>query len=532
MCLPLDHLLASSIALPLAIGSMLLFHRFMPGGLSKALALIGFVGPLIASLYLALHYQAPVYQPPAYQTPEGCLSSTGYLADLGSAGYAFYRCYPLGIPGLGIRLSFGLNAIALPLFVLTALVGCSGGIYTLFARKESTRLCEGLLLLILGGLLGAFASVDIFFMYCFHELALIPTFVLMGLWGFAGKRSAAMELAVYLSLGALIALAGFLALYVYSNCPSFNILDLRLHLQALPLERGEQTVIAGLLLLGLGILVSLFPFYSWAPRAYATAPAALAMMHAGVLKKFGLYALIQVAVSLVPLGLEAYMPYLIGLGLAHILFIGFVTLAQKDLKYMAGYSSIMHMGYGFLALACFALPGLKELALGGALLLMVGHGLAIGLIFLLADMIQRRTHTTDMLSMGGLCERAPVLSAFFVAAIFANIGLPGFINFWGEFSIFLALWAYNPYVCALAALGTILSAIYGLRSIGAIFFGPARGAVLEGFHTLQDLRWFERFSALLLLVALLLFGCFPKMIFHFPSTVHNAPLKPSHSSLP
>ncbi len=510
MCLSLDQLLALSIALPLALGSILLFHRFIPRILSKALAIVGFTLPLGATLYLAWQYTA----------------QDTFLT------YAFYATYPIAIPALGIQLSLGLNAIALPLCVLTALVGCSGGIYTLFSRKTDSRLFEGLLLLIMGGLLGAFASVDIFFMYFFHEIALIPTFVLMGLWGFGGRRGAAIELAVYLSLGALIALAGFIALYVFSNCPSFNIIDLSLHLQALPLKTTEQTLIAGLLLLGLGILVSLFPFYSWAPRAYATAPAALAMLHAGVLKKFGLYALIQVGLRLVPLGFKVYMPYLVGLSLANILFIGFVTLAQSNLKFMAAYSSIMHMGYCFLGLACFCLPGLQELAVGGALLLMLGHGLAVGLIFLLADMIQHRTRTTDLPALGGLCQKTPILSAFFVAAMFANIGLPGFVNFWGEFSIFLAVWAYNPYVCTLAALGVIISAIYGLRSIASIFFGPAKGATSERFHTIQDLRWFERFSALLLLAALLLFGCFPKMIFNFPSTFHHTSLKPSASSLP
>lgn len=510
MCLSLDSILALSIALPLVLGSILLFHHFIPQMLAKALALLGFILPLGAGLYLAWHYKA----------------HDSFLS------YAFYSSYPIGIQGLGIRLSLGLNAIALPLFVLTSLVGCAGGVYTLFSRKTDSRLFEGLLLLIIGGLLGAFASVDIFFMYFFHEIALIPTFVLMGLYGFGGRRGAAIELAVYLSLGALIALVGFLALYVYSNCPSFNLIDLRLHLQALPLGQGAQTWIAGLLLVGLGILVSLFPFYAWAPRAYATAPAALAMMHAGVLKKFGVYALIQVGISLVPLGFERYLPYMVGLGLANVLFIGFVTLAQRDLKLMAAYSSIMHMGYCFLALACFALPGVQELALGGALLLMVGHGLAIALIFLLAQAIYQRTQTTDMPVMGGLCERAPVLSAFFVAAIFANIGLPGFVNFWGEFSIFLALWAYNPYICALATLGIIISAIYGLRSIASIFFGPAKEASLRRFSTIQDLRWFERLAALILLSALLLFGCFPKLIFHFSSTFNQTTLKPSPSSLP
>jgi NADH-quinone oxidoreductase subunit M len=505
MCMPLDKVLTITVLLPLGIGCILFLHRFLPSAVSKLLAFVGFVAPLGLSSYLAY-----------------C-----YTLQAGQEAYAFYSSYPIGLKCLGIQLCFGLNPIALPLFVLTALVGCAGGCYTLFSRPKEGRLYEALLLLVFGGLLGAFASVDLFFMYFFHEIALIPTFIMMGLWGFVGRRSAAIELAVYLSLGALIALAGFIALYVFSNCPSFNLIHLSLYLQALPLDTSLQASIAGLLLLGLGILVSLFPFYSWAPRAYATAPTALAMLHAGVLKKFGLYALIQVGIRLVPLGFAAYTPYVIALGLANILLIGFVTLAQRDLKLMASYSSIMHMGYCFLGLACFALPGLQELALGGTLFLMVGHGLSIALVFLLSNSICQRTRTQDMPSMGGLCQRAPVLSAFFIAATFASIGLPGFLNFWGELSIFMVLWAYNPYICALAALGIIISAIYGLRSIAYIFFGKPQPPLMAHFKTIEDIRWFERMPAILLLAALLLLGCFPKMLFHLKET-----LKPVASILP
>ena len=197
------------------------------------------------------------------------------------------------------------------------------------------------------------------------------------------------------------------------------------------------------------------------------------------------------------------------LALGNVLVIGIITIAQRDLKQMIGYSSVMHMGYAFLGIACLSTVGVS-----GVVLMMVAHGFSVALLFLLSTSIYHRTQTFDMMEMGGLAEKAPVLSAFFVAGTLASIGLPGFANFWGELAIFVGLWKLGFWITAGAVAGVVISAIYGLRSVARVFFGEPTPefAKVAADHPVIDLRWAERFPALLLLAALLFVGFWPKSI--------------------
>src|SRR5437660_1824220 len=197
------------------------------------------------------------------------------------------------------------------------------------------------LLLISGGAIGAFASIDLFFFYAFHELALIPTFLLIGIWGSGNRTAAAWKITIYLALGSFILLLGLILLYqsVPVESRSFDIRNLQTAALAGQIAPAAQRQIYILLLIGFGILISLFPFHSWAPEAYASAPAPAAMLHAGVLKKFGLYGLLRLAVPLLPQGAQYWSHLLIVLLLGNIIYIGLVTLAQKRLDWMLGYSS-------------------------------------------------------------------------------------------------------------------------------------------------------------------------------------------------
>ena len=271
-----------------------------------------------------------------------------------------------------------------------------------------------------GGLMGVFASVDVFFFYFFHELALIPTFIGIGIWGGRDRHSAAMEMTIYLTLGAMLSLLGLLAIYFQSGAASFDMIALKEAVLRSPIGEGAQHTIFGLLLFGFGILVSLFPFHSWAPRGYASAPTSIAMLHAGVLKKFGLYGFIQVALPLVPWGAYHWSSVLAWLGLGSVVIIGLITIAQRDLKEMVGFSSVMHMGYCFLGVACISVLGAA-----GVMITMVAHGLTVALLFLLGHVVFSRTDTYDMDDMGGLVKHAPALAALFSAAVLASIGLPG-----------------------------------------------------------------------------------------------------------
>ena len=494
--LPFDPLLLS-IATPLAVA--LAIACGLPKRWSIRFAYVGFIVPALLALHVWWHYAA--------QTPVN--------------GYAFLTHYSTGldgVDGLGIGLKLGLNGISLPLFVLAGLVGCAAGLYAIQSTAERLKIYLMLLLVMQAGLMGVFASVDVFFFYFFHELALIPTFIMIGIWGGRDRSYAAMKVTIYLTLGAMLSLVGLIALYVKSGATSFDLITLREIIAARPLAATLQYNIFALLMFGFGILVSLWPLHTWAPLGYGAAPSSTAMLHAGVLKKFGLYGLIQIALPLLPLG-STHWSHVLALlaGLGNVLIIGLITMAQRDLKQVIGYSSVMHMGYAFLGVACYSVLGA-----GGVVLLMVAHGLSVALLFLLATSIYHRTHTFELTDMGGLAQKAPVLAAFFVAATFASIGLPGFANFWGELTIFVALWQFSHAFTVIAVTGVVISAVYGLRAAARVFFGPPTEAFarVAAQHPPADLNWREKLPALILLAALLFIGFWPKSL----STPLNATL--------
>ena len=489
--LPFDPLLLS-IATPLAVA--LVIALGLPKRWSVRLAYVGFTVPALLSLWTWCNYGAAAQQ----------------------QGYAFLRSYSTGVDQLGIRLTLGLNGISLPLFVLAGLVGLAAGLYAIQSGAERLKIYLMLLLVMLAGLMGVFASVDIFYFYFFHELALIPSFIMVGVWGTRGPSEnsyAAMKMTIYLTLGAMLSLLGLIALYVKSGASGARG-DLggrrRVIKNTQPLEATVQQNIFALLLFGFGILVSLWPLHTWAPLGYGAAPSSAAMLHAGVLKKFGLYGLVQIALPLLPAGV-AHWGWLLALlaVVGNVLVVGLITMAQRDLKQVVGYSSVMHMGYAFLGVATCS-----TLGVGGVVLLMVAHGLSVALLFLLATSIHQRTHTFDLQEMGGLAQKTPVLAAFFVAGTFASVGLPGFANFWGELAIFVAAWKFSPLFTVLSVAGVVISAIYGLRAAARVFFGPSTDALAKvtAAHPPADLRWSERLPALILLGALFLVGFWPQSI--------------------
>jgi NADH-quinone oxidoreductase subunit M len=490
----MDALLLS-IVVPFAIGSSLLLGLWRSERVTRILGFLGFVVPAMCALAFAFIFAS---------------------GDVDATGFVMGGTYRVGLEFFGIALSLGLNGISMPLYLLAGIVGFAAGIQALSSPADRKGLYVALLLIMLSGLMGAFATTDIFFSYLFHEFALIPTFIMIGLWGGQGRRAVALEMTIYLTVGAMITLVGLLALYMLSGCERFTFSAMREWLSVMPLSDHLQNVLAPVLLIGLGILVSLWPFHAWAPRAYAAAPTATAMLHAGVLKKFGLYIIIQLIVFVVDEGVLASVKWLVALALiGNVLIMGMVTIAQRDLKMMIGSSSVMHMGYAFLGIAT-----MTTLGLGGAILLMFAHGLSVALSFMLATAIYQRTDTYDMSEMGGLVARAPVLAAFFVGATLASIGLPGFANFWGELSIFIALWQMSPWVCALAIVGIVISAVYGLRAVSSIFFGDK-----HSFSDARDLNWTERVPGIILFAALLVVGFFPNTITQMVDAAFSANLK-------
>lgn len=423
-----------------------------------------------------------------------------------------------------------------PMLLLTVLVTMAAVLGMKAPNVSAERSWSISTLLISAGATGAFISDNLVVFFAFHELALIPTFVMIGLYGRGERRTIAWRMTLYLGLASMVLLAGLVLLYMQMGTLSF--LEMRV-MTAMGRMPAAACLTAGLLLLGFGTLVSLFPFHSWAAPAYASAPTPIAMMHAGVLKKFGLYGLILVACIFGPKSPQffgCWTNLLLILLLGNVLWVGCVTIAQSRLDTMLGNSSVMHMGYIFLGIAAFVVSGSSNaLAYQGAGMLMLAHGLSIALLFLLSEQIERRTGTLEFSALGGLAHKQPLLGFFFGLAGMASIGLPLLANFVGEFSIFVSCFVgWKPgstgaFCCGwlndlssmlgglgpvqltlvFALWGLVISAIYMLRAIRCIFTGEPT-SVCE--RATLPLSGAEICSAALLSAALLLFGIIPGIL--------------------
>jgi NADH-quinone oxidoreductase subunit M len=388
-------------------------------------------------------------------------------------GYAYVMDYPWvtmhGLPP--IRFHLGADGISLPLIFLTGIVTLAAiAISPGNIRRPSEYYCY--LLLMSLGAMGAFTSLDLFFFFIFHDFALIATFLLIGIWGAQNRQFASFQVTIYLMAGSLVLLTGLIALVMAlpAEARTFDIVALQNYITGHPIDLHAQNVIFLLLLIGFGILVGLFPFHSWAPPGYASAPPAAAMLHAGILKKFAIYGMIRIAIPMLHDGFETCLPLILALLAGNFLYAGFVTLAQKELPTMIGFSSIMHMGYLFLGVACWNTIGVT-----GAVILMVGHGLSAALLFGLSGEITHRSGENRFAELGGLAKRAPVLAVLFSFASMASMGVPGLANFAGELMVFFGSFSAMPaliFFGVIAIYGTVMTAIFQLRAIKNVFYGP------------------------------------------------------------
>ena len=452
-------------------------------------------------------------------------------------------CWSLSLPVLenpAMNLAFGFPDGMSVIMVLLSVIVTLAAVLSGKCPDGREKLWYGSSLLISAGALGAFASTDLFFFYAFHELALIPTFLMIGILGRGDRKEIAWKITIYLGFGSVVLLAGLVWLANLAGTFDMPQMIAAAKDGTLAIDPAAQKSIAALLLVGFGTLVSLFPFHSWAAPAYASAPAPVAMLHAGVLKKFGLYGLLRLAIPLVPEGMQAWLTPLLVLLLGNILWVGFVTISQKRLDGMLGNSSVMHMGYIFLAIAALAASyrsgALAEISVNGgpatlasfaghannlaqpaAVLLMFAHGISIALLFGLADRIERSTGSLDLQDLGGLAKAAPSLAFIFGIAAMASIGLPGLANFSGEVLVFLSAFRnYDPtaglgpvqIACILSIWGVVISAVYMLRAYRAIFQGPA----MKTTESAADLTLADRIPAVLLVLALFAVGLYPNLL--------------------
>lgn len=447
---------------------------------------------------------------------------SGYGAHAPASGGFAYTSSRIVLDNPAIAFAVGADGMSLTLALLTALVLFAA----LWQIVDKPAIYYVASLLIAGGAMGAFLTTDLFFIYAFHELALIPTFLMIALHGHgdpARRRAVAWKITVYLGVGSLILLAGLVWLVLEFSGGSkltFDLLALRSQAASTTLPAGTQSWLFFVLLIGFGTLVSLFPLHSWAAPAYATAPTPVAMLHSGVLKKFGLYGLIRIALPLLPGALKTgwVMEALLVMLLGNILVMGLVTIHQKRLDDMLANSSVMHMGYIFLGIAAGT-----EVALKGAVLLMFAHGVSIALLFALCGRMRNQLGTLELDRLGGLASNAPFFALVFGFGAFASIGLPGLANFAGEVMVFLGSFETSlitpgaigrlQWAVILALWGVVMSAVYMLRAYRQVFFGNAASGLF-----LSDPVLSQRVPLAVLAAVLLVAGCCPWLLLNLLKT--------------
>ena len=421
----------------------------------------------------------------------------------GQAGFQFEQNIPW-VDSLGISYHVGVDGLNVGIILMGAVVAFAAALCSWEIQNREKEFYI-LLLVMSGGILGAFASLDLFFFYFLHEFALVPTFIMIGVWGRGERKNyATFQITLYLSIGALLALLGLIALYLKSGANTFDIPEMIAYAKANPISAHSQNFIFPLLLFGFGILVSLWPFHSWAPLGYGSAPAPTAMIHAGVIKKFGLYGLIRIALPLLPDAAHSWMNILSWLCLGNILYNGWVAMRQRDLNMLVGNSSVAHMGFIFLGIASLNLVGIS-----GAVFIMVAHGFLAALTFALTGYIYQTAGTLQMSELAGLCRPLRFIGTALLMAFLAGCGLPGFANFAGEVTVFFGAWKVFPTVTVFAVWGAlVIGAIYMMRAAREILQGP----VPQKFSGLADAGLWRKFPYALLLAALFLFGCFPRLL--------------------
>ncbi len=405
---------------------------------------------------------------------------------------------------LNIHYAVGVDGISVAMIALTSLVVFAG----IFASWEVDFLTKEFfisLILLSTGVFGFFISIDLFTIFLFYELAVIPMYLLIGIWGSGPKEYSAMKLTLMLMGASALLLVGILGIY-FNSAPdggqlTFNILEI----SKVKIPMSAQYLFFPLTFVGFGVLGALFPFHTWSPDGHSSAPTAVSMLHAGVLMKLGGYGAFRVAIFLMPEAAKELSWIFIILTSISVIYGAFGAIVQKDLKYINAYSSISHCG-----LVLFAILMLNKTAMNGAIIQMISHGLMTALFFALIGMLYGRTHTRMINEMGGLMKVLPFLSVCYVIAGLASLGLPGFSGFVAEMVIFVGAFQhpdlFHRIVTIIAVTSIVITAVYILRVIAILLLGPTTNEHYEHF---TDAKWFEKISAVTLISFVVFIGLAP-----------------------
>ena len=427
------------------------------------------------------------------------------------------------IPSIGLNYIVGVDGLSTTLVMLTAVVGV-GGVLISWGIDDRPREFMAFFLLLIAGVQGVFVAVDGLLLFFFYELAVLPMYVLIVIWGWEKTREyASMKLTLYLLIGSFISFIAFLVLYFmlpdYSAATSPTF-DLRIWSEAIfPLD--IQRIWFMPLFIGFAVLAGLWPLHNWSPDGHVAAPTAVSMIHAGVLMKLGAYASMRVGIQILPSGATYWMPLIIVLTLINVLYGSLIAMRQKDMKYLIGYSSVSHMGLVTMGFAAMTLNGFL-----GAGIQMVSHGVMTALFFSIVGLIYDRAHTRDMDELSGMMKVLPWAMAAFVIGGLVSMGMPGLSGFVAEFPILMGVWeggtldlswtalrlnpaSFYPVVAVLAVLGVVITAAYILRAIGSVFFGDYDE---HKWHDMRPMMGIDKVAIVAFVAILIVIGLFPSVI--------------------
>ena len=428
------------------------------------------------------------------------------------------------IPGLGVRYHLAADGISLTLLVLTGLVATAGVLFS-WNIEERTGEFFAFFLTLVAGVYGVFLSADALVFFVFYEIAIVPKYFLIAIWGSTNREYGAMKLALYSFAGSAMVLAGLLWTYAAGGGHGFGFAELAQ--AAAALSAHQQIIIFALVFFGFATLAGIFPLHTWAPTGHVAAPTAASMLLAGVVMKLGAYGCLRIALPLSPLGFAYWQGPIAWLAVIGIVYAGVVALVQQDLKFVVGYSSVSHMGFVLLGLAAA-----NARAASGAVLQMFSHGVIAGLLFaVVGRMIYDRTHTRMLADLRSLPLRRllPFAATVFVIAGFASMGLPGFSGFPAELTILIGAWHANPTWAAVAAVGVLVAAAFTLRAIQLTFFasvekpaspGPANPVPLH----FAPISLAEKAGAILLVGATVLIGLKPDLLLNWINPALQSPM--------
>lgn len=423
------------------------------------------------------------------------------------------------LPSLGIGYIMGVDGLSATLVFLTAIVGL-GGVLISWGIEDRPREFYAFFMLLVAGVHGVFVAVDGFLLFFFYELAVLPMYVMIVIWGWAKTREyAAMKLTLYLLIGSFISFIGFLVLYF--NMPeAIRTFDLRVWAE-FDFPFNLQRIWFMPVFLGFAILAGIFPFHNWSPDGHVAAPTAVSMIHAGVLMKLGAYAAMRVGIQLLPEGAVYWFPLIIILATINVAYGSFIAMRQRDMKYLIGYSSVSHMGLVSLGFAAMTLNGFT-----GAGIQMVSHGVMTALFFSVVGMIYDRAHTRSMDELSGMAKALPWTVVAFTIGGLVSMGMPGLSGFVAEYPIFLGVWdggdlnlagtvgglnpaSYYPFLVVPMALGIVVTAAYILRAIHNVFFGEYDE---HKWHDMSPLRGVDKITLAMFVIILIVIGVYPQII--------------------